>query len=174
MENPGKLSKIGLGGGCHWCTEALYQSLRGVLKVEQGFIASINDESTPSEAVVVHFNPGIISLKTLIEIHLHTHDSTSDQSMREKYRSAIYAYSNLQLKQVESIVSKLQADFSKSTITKILKFSNFRLSMKKFQNYYYSNPDKPFCRNYIHPKLQLLQKNFSTAIDSGKIHTAIN
>lgn len=79
-----KIQKIGLGGGCHWCTEAVFQSLIGIEKVEQGFIASTEEYNTFSEAVIVHFDSEVISAKTLIEIHLYTHKSTSQHSMRSK------------------------------------------------------------------------------------------
>ena len=174
MKKPSKLNQIGLGGGCHWCTEALYQSLLGVQHVEQGFIASVNNDTAYSEAVVVHFDPETISLKTLIEIHLNTHDSTKIHSMSEKYRSAIYTFSDEQRKEVRLIINQLQLNFSKQLITKILTFNDFRFSNERFRNYYYSNPDKPFCRNYISPKLQLLRTKFSNALDSDKINTIKN
>ena len=91
-------SKIGFGGGCHWCTEAVFQSLIGVEKVEQGFVASFNLHNELSEAVIVHFNHKRISLQTLIEIHLLTHSSTSDHAMRKKYRSAIYTFKRIPIK----------------------------------------------------------------------------
>jgi peptide-methionine (S)-S-oxide reductase len=59
------LQKIALGGGCHWCTEAVFQSIIGVEKVEQGFVASIDENNSFSEAVIVHFNSEVISLNTL-------------------------------------------------------------------------------------------------------------
>ena len=76
--------KIGFGGGCHWCTEAVFQSLIGVETVEQGYIASEDDMTSFSEAIIVHFNQEEITLKALIEIHLFTHKSTSNHSMRSK------------------------------------------------------------------------------------------
>lgn len=88
-----EIQKIGFGGGCHWCTEAVFQNLKGVNHVAQGWIASDENNTAFSEAVVVEFNPPKINLKTLIEIHLATHKSTSNHSMRKKYRSAIYVFS---------------------------------------------------------------------------------
>ena len=152
--------KIGFGGGCHWCTEAVFQSLIGVSKVEQGFIAATEDDQF-SEAVIVHFNPEMISLKTLVEIHLHTHKSTSNHSMRNKYRSAVYTFNDTQKKVAKKILEELQLDFSKEIITQILSFREFNISDELFQNYYYKNPSKPFCETYINPKLSLLMKEFS-------------
>ncbi|MEM9546265.1 MAG: peptide-methionine (S)-S-oxide reductase [Bacteroidota bacterium] len=80
--------KVGFGGGCHWCTEAVFQSLNGVTEVEQGWIAS-KEAPLLSEAVIVHYDEKIIDLTILIEIHLRTHSATSSHSMRSKYRSAI-------------------------------------------------------------------------------------
>ena len=168
------LNKIALGGSCHWCTEALFQSLNGVAQVEQGFVASNPEHRTYSEAVVVHFNPEIIALKDLIEIHLHTHKSTSNHSMREKYRSAIYTYDDIQSEEVAEILRDLQFNFKAKIITEILPFKDFKQSDERFLNYYYSNPEKPFCKNYINPKLQLLRERFSAKVDSAKVSQGIN
>jgi len=90
------MAKIGFGGGCHWCTEAVFQALNGVQKVEQGFIRSDPPQDSFSEAVIVTFDSKILSLETLIEVHLRTHASTSSHKMRGKYRSAIYIFDNQQ------------------------------------------------------------------------------
>ncbi len=163
------MEKIGLGGGCHWCTEAVFQSLRGVAKVEQGFIASTDKNNTFSEAVIVHFDPTSISLKDLIEIHLHTHESTSDHSMRQKYRSAVYVFSEGQRQEVKEILTRLQSDFESPLITQVLPFDAFKPSEVQFADYYYKNPQKPFCRSYIQPKLKMLLERFSDAVDDEKI-----
>ena len=155
------IPKIALGGGCHWCTEAVFQSLKGVGKVEQGYVASTGENSSFSEAVVIHFNVEEISLRTLIEIHLHTHKSTSAHSMRDKYRSAVYTFSKKQSNQAEEILKLLQTGFDKKLITKVYPFSAFKSSREQLLNYYYSNPNKPFCETFINPKLQLLLEQFA-------------
>ena len=91
-----ELTKIAFGGGCHWCTEAVFQALKGVEQVDQGWVSSIHKNAAFSEAVIIAFDERKIDLETLIEIHLITHKSTSNHSMRNKYRSAIYCFSNLQ------------------------------------------------------------------------------
>ncbi|MGC1204202.1 MAG: peptide-methionine (S)-S-oxide reductase [Flavobacteriaceae bacterium] len=107
-----KLTKIAFGGGCHWCTEAVFQSLLGVSKVEQGFVASTGQHNSFSEAVIVHFNVAKISLTTLIEIHLNTHKSTSNHSMRTKYRSAVYTFFEEQKHDAERFVESFQNQFT--------------------------------------------------------------
>jgi peptide-methionine (S)-S-oxide reductase len=163
-------SKISLGGGCHWCTEAVFQSLLGVVKVEQGYVASIGDNSSFSEAVIVHFNSEEISLKTLIEIHLHTHKSSSNHSMRSKYRSAVYTFSEVQKQEVEQIIATFQKQLEKKLITEVFTFQTFKASRAEITNYYYNNPKKPFCESFINPKLKLLLKQFSSAVDQEKLN----
>lgn len=157
--------RIALGGGCHWCTEAIFQFLKGVQKVEQGYVASIGEYRSFSEAVIVHFDPGIIPLERLIEIHLHTHKSTSNHSMRSKYRSAVYVFDEAQEEQSRSIIRDMQANFSEELITKVYPFDSFKPSRKELHNYYLSDPKKPFCKTFIDPKLQLLHRQFPDSIN---------
>ncbi len=162
-------SKIALGGGCHWCTEAVFQSLKGVEKVEQGYVASTGENDTFSEAVIVNFNADVISLATLIEIHLYTHKSTSDHSMREKYRSAVYVFSEEQKESSENIIQGFQKEFDDKLITSVYTFKRFKASREEILDYYYENPDKPFCKKFIDPKLKLLQLKFLKEINKEKI-----
>lgn len=161
--------KIALGGGCHWCTEAVFQALIGVEKVEQGYVASTDENNTFSEAVIVHFNPEVITLQTLIEIHLHTHKSTSQHAMRKKYRSAIYYFSEIQKIEAEGILNTLQTKFENKLVTQVYPFSEFKPSREAIQNYYQKNPEKPFCERFINPKLKMLLNHFSDQIDSDFI-----
>ncbi len=152
------VSKIGFGGGCHWCTEAVFDALKGVHHVEQGWIASEGEHAAFSEAVVVHFDVDKISQHTLIEIHLLTHASTSNHSMRGKYRSAIYAFDDSQLEQARESLSMLQANFDEELITRVLTFAEFRINTEEFLSYYRKNPEKAFCKRYIEPKLKKLME----------------
>ncbi|SMG12585.1 peptide-methionine (S)-S-oxide reductase [Marivirga sericea] len=156
-----KIVKVGFGGGCHWCTEAIFQSLIGVEKVEQGWIASAVPNDNFSEAVIVHFFPDEIELSILINIHLHTHSCTELHSMRSKYRSAVYAFSEKQEQEIKNILSDLQQEFEERIITEVLAFKDFKRNQENYLNYYYSNPEKPFCKNYISPKLKKLTDKFS-------------
>ena len=159
-----ELTKIAFGGGCHWCTEAVFQHLIGVEKVAQGWVSSVDENETFYEAVIVYFDAQKIDLQILIEIHLQTHKSTSNHSMRNKYRSAIYYFSYQQKEESKNILQELQANFENKIITKILEFNLFKPSLEGFHNYYQSNPDKPFCQNYINPKLKFLLKNLQTTL----------
>lgn len=169
-QNNMKTQKIALRGGCHWCTEAVFQSLIGVEQVEQGYVASTEDNKSFSEAVIVHFNTEKISLKTLIEIHLHTHKSTSNHSLRKRYRSAVYYYSETQKLQSIQHLKTLQQGFDELIITQVLPFSAFKPSRKSLHNYYQTNPDRPFCKRFIDPKIKFLLQRFSKHLRSTE-HT---
>ena len=149
--------KIAFGGGCHWCTEAVFQTLKGVSKVVQGYVASTAKNSSFSEAVVVHFDPEIIELKDLIAVHLETHNSTSNHSMREKYRSAIYTFDRKEYHEASQILSAFQKHYDGKLITRVLPFKAFKASRESIQNYYLKHPKNAFCERYIHPKLAKLR-----------------
>jgi peptide-methionine (S)-S-oxide reductase len=156
--------KVALGGGCHWCTEAVFQSLLGVIKVARVYVESIGDNSSFSEAVIVYFNSDEISVKTLIEIHLHTHKSTSNHSMRHKYRSAVYTFSEVQ-KQVGKSLQHFKS-FQKEINNTGTYISKFKASRAEITNYYYKTKDSA---SFINPKLKLLLDQFSSAVNPEKL-----
>lgn len=151
------LDKIGFGGGCHWCTEAVFQTATGVLKVDQGWIASVQPHDSFSEAIIVHFNPEKTDINTLISIHLKTHSCTSDHSMRDKYRSAVYTFNEEQISIVEQVLVNLQTEYDQPIVTQVLNFVSFKENKEEYQNYYLKNPEKAFCVRYIEPKLRMLE-----------------
>ncbi|MBD3905116.1 peptide-methionine (S)-S-oxide reductase [Chryseobacterium sp. Ch-15] len=162
-------NKIGFGGGCHWCTEAIFQSLIGIADVKQGWISSFGKNVSFSEAVLVEYNPLTISLKDLIEIHLYTHSSTSKHSFREKYRSAVYVFDEDQEKECEKIIEEFQYDFDDQIITKVLLFRDFKLNKTEQLNYLYTRRNAPFCKNIINPKLTFLMNQFGDFSNKEKI-----
>jgi peptide-methionine (S)-S-oxide reductase len=154
------MHKVGFGGSCHWCTEAIFRSLKWVTEVEQGWISSDGENAAPSEAVLVSFDETQIGLKTLIAIHLHTHSCTAEHSMRGKYRSAVYTFNDEQANFAEQAINDIQKDFDQPIITKILSFQAFRLNDESYLDYYYKDPSKPFCQNIVNPKLKELTQRF--------------
>jgi peptide-methionine (S)-S-oxide reductase len=154
-----KLKKVGFGGGCHWCTEAYFQSLLGVEKVEQGWINSFAPNDAFSEAVIVHYNSAVIPLEILVTVHLHTHSSTKDHSFRQKYRSAVYVFDG-KIEESQSLIAQCQVDFNEPIITQVLLFLNFKLNIEQQQNYYLKNKEGIFCQRYISPKLERLKVDY--------------
>lgn len=159
--------QIGFGGGCHWCTEAVFQALHGVDEVSQGFVRSDPPHDAWSEAVIVTFDSAVIDCAVLVEIHLRTHASTSEHSMRGKYRSAVYTFSDKQVLQVTDIIDALRPKFDEPLVTMVLPHKAFKPSDERFQNYYASDPERPFCQAYIDPKLRLIREQFAIHQDGG-------
>lgn len=151
---------LGFGGGCHWCTEAVFQTFRSVQSVEQGFIRSTPPDDTWSEAARVTFDPEVLPLAVLIEAHLLTHSATSDHTMRGKYRSAVYVPDSLDAAPIQAALDTLRPGFDAPLVTRILPLIDFKPSETRFQNYYAADPDRPFCQTYIEPKLALLKQRF--------------
>lgn len=163
------VKKGGFGGGCHWCTEAVFASLNGVLNVEQGWVASIGENTSLSEGVIVEFDDDKISFSTLIEVHLYTHSATSLHTMRGKYRSAIYTFSTTDTQIAEAALQELQRDFKDTIITAVMPFGTFVINREESLDYYFSDPYKPFCKTYINPKLRIILKQFSGAANKDKL-----
>lgn len=163
------MTTVGFGGGCHWCTEAVFASLKGVSNVRQGWISSERPNLEFSEAVLLDFDPEQIDLATLIAIHLYTHASTSNHSMRGKYRSAVYFLDAETQKSAKASLANLQREFDKPVVTQVLSFAAFRLNREDSLNYYFSDPERPFCEVYINPKLRFLTQRFSRHLDLGKL-----
>ncbi|MUP45720.1 peptide methionine sulfoxide reductase [Gramella sp. BOM4] len=157
MEN---LQKIGMGGGCHWCTEAVFQVLKGVKRVEQGYLSIDSDPEKFYEGVIVYFNSTEIDLKTLIKVHLQTHQSQENHSLRTRYLSAIYYFDKTQKARIENILDRLKEKGIKF-ITRAVPFGKFRASREEIRNYYRTDPERPFCKTYINPKLKIIQDHFS-------------
>lgn len=161
------VQRIGFGGGCHWCTEAVFAALRGVGRVEQGFIRADAPDDSFSEAVLLTFQPDRISLGSLIEIHLRTHSSTSNHAMRPKYRSAIYVMDEVQAEAARRALIELGPGFDAPLVTRILPYRTFKASDVRFQRYAEKNAGGPFCTTYIDPKLALLRKEFGGLLRSA-------
>ena len=157
------LAKIGFGGGCHWCTEAYFQSLKGVEKVEQGWISSEKPNDSFSEAVIVHYDSNEIPLNVLIAIHLHTHASTKLHRFRKKYRSAVYVFDG-EIDETKNIIFDNQVDFEEKIITEVLVFNQFKLNAENQLNYFEKNREGVFCKRYIHPKLKMIEREYGNYV----------
>lgn len=162
---------LGFGGGCHWCTEAVFQRLRGVNDVKQGFILSDPPDDSWSEAVEVTFDPQEIPLEALVSIHLATHASQADHKMRGKYRSAIYSSDAELRRDIESKIYELSRRTGGTFVTRALMLRGFKRSDERFHDYYRTNPDRPFCQTYIDPKLAKLRAGFAQYLETADTRT---
>ena len=162
------LARIALGGGCHWCTEGVFVSLRGVARVEQGWVSARPPHDAFSEAVIVHYDPAEVSAADLIAVHLETHAATKAHPLRHKYRSAVYAFSPADRARFAGILDDLAADFDEPLVTRVYDFVAFRLSLPEHRDYYRTDPERPFCRRFIAPKLARLRAERGELLREGE------
>ncbi|WP_245893394.1 peptide-methionine (S)-S-oxide reductase MsrA [Parapedobacter indicus] len=160
--------KIDFGGGCFWCTEAIFQRLKGVLKVENGFsggkIANPTYREVCSggtghaEVVEVTYNPDEISFEDLLRVHLSTHNPTTlnqhgaDQG--SQYRSIIFYRNENEKQAATKIIDEVQKSYPDKVVTQLEMFEHFYKADDYHQDYYNNNPDEGYCRAIIDPKLE--------------------
>ncbi len=168
-------------GGCFWCTEAIFNKLKGVDEVISGY--SGGRVNTPTyeevssgntghaEAIQVKFDPLIISYEKLVEIFFKLHDPTTlnrqGADVGEQYRSVIFYHSDEQKKIAERVLRKLEEEkvYEDPIVTEIAKFSNFYKAEDYHQNYYEKNRNtNAYCRIVIDPKIAKLYKQFGDKV----------
>jgi peptide-methionine (S)-S-oxide reductase len=137
--------------------------------VRQGWIGARAPDEPLSEAILLEYDPEVIGLETLIAIHLHSHSSTKWHSMRDKYRSAVYVFDQGQELAASLAISSMAKEFDEPIITQVLFHERFVLNQKDLLNYYHSDTERPFCKNYISPKLKALMQRYTTAFDPEKL-----
>lgn len=164
------------GGGCYWCTEAVFQRLEGVTKVESGFSggsvpnpsyeAVCQGTTGHAEVIQITYDPAKIAFEKLLEVHFKTHDPTTlnrqgaDQGTQ--YRSAIFFHDDEQRLQAEKVKAALDASgaYSDKIVTEITAFKEFYKAPDYHQNYYNQNTTQGYCRAVITPKLEKFEKAF--------------
>lgn len=166
-----------LGGGCFWCTEAIYQDLIGVKKVLSGYSGGHVDNPTyrqvtsgttgHAEVIQVVFDPKEISFEEVLEIFWATHDPTTlnrqGADVGPQYRSAVFYQSEDQKQKAEFFKKKLDESgaFSRPIVTEITAFSNFYVAEDYHQNYFKENGGQPYCQFVIRPKMEKFKKAFA-------------
>ncbi len=172
--NFGELDTMVVGGGCFWCTEAVFLQLRGVEKVESGYAGGYTQNPTykeictgrtgHAEVVRVYFNPQVVSYKELLEVFFSTHDPTTlnrqGADVGTQYRSVIF-YKNEEQRQIASaLIKELENEkiFDKPIVTELSPLPTFYLAEDYHQNYYNNNPTQGYCTFVISPKLKKLRE----------------
>lgn len=164
------------GSGCFWCTEAVFQKLKGVQSVTSGYCGgSVKDPTYAqictgrtghAEVVQITFDPKVITYVQLLEIFWRTHDpTTQDRQGNDRgtqYRSAIFYHSARQRELAERYKKKIDEAqvFKSPLVTEITAFTEFYKAEDEHQNFYAQNSRQPYCRAVIRPKLDKLQKVF--------------
>ena len=164
------------GSGCFWCTEAVFQQMKGVRKVESGYSGGAVPFPTYEqvctgrtghvEVVQVTFDPKVISYPELLEVFWRSHDpTTKDRQGNDsgpQYRSAVFTHSDRQKQLAERYKQKIDAAevFRSPVVTEITPYTVFYPATADHQNFYASNPRQGYCRVVIGPKVEKLRKVF--------------
>jgi peptide-methionine (S)-S-oxide reductase len=109
--------------------------------------------------VLIRFDPGIISLNILIEVHLRTHSTNSGYTPNGRYRSAVYVRDANQQRRTGAAITRLGKEVDTAARTKVPMIVGFRSSEERYRNYYRTVATRPFCRRYIDPKLVAIRRD---------------
>lgn len=167
---------ITLGGGCFWCTEAVYDELKGVLSVESGYSGGQATNPTykqvcagttgHAEVVQVTYDPQVISLKEILIVFFDVHDPTTlnRQGADEgtQYRSVIFYRTPEQKAVAEDVIHELTSAhvWNSPIVTEIAPFTSFYVAENYHQEYFQHNSSQPYCRIVISPKMKKFREHY--------------
>lgn len=168
--------------GCFWCTEAVFQRLKGVEEVKSGFTGGhiknppyrevVMGRTGHAEAIQLSYNPDILDYKTLLYVFFSTHDPTTlnrqGYDVGEQYRSEIFYHNEKQKATAEALIEELEAEniFEDKIVTKLSEASRFYSAEDEHQNFYNNFSENRYCQLVIEPKLATLRKKFSHQLKS--------
>lgn len=175
MENE-KFETATLGGGCFWCTEAVFDSLKGVKGVVSGYSGGHKEDPTyvevctgstgHAEVVNVTFDPSVISFKEVLQIFFATHDPTTlnrqGHDVGTQYRSAVFYHSDEQKRVAEEVIKEIgeQEIYDAPIVTEVAEFTKFYPAEHYHQDYFANNPNQPYCSAVVAPKVAKFRKAF--------------
>jgi peptide-methionine (S)-S-oxide reductase len=165
-----------LGGGCFWCTEAVFSSIEGVLMVEPGYSGGRPEDATyrlvstgrtgHAEVVQVSFDPKAITFREILEIFFATHDPTTlnrqGADVGPQYRSVVFYHDEEQKSIAKEIIERLNREriWDNPIMTKVEPYEAFHRAEEHHMNYYERNREQPYCRLIIDPKIVKLTERF--------------
>ena len=171
------LQTITLGGGCFWCTEAVYVQVRGVVDVESGYCnghvrqPSYQDVCTGStghnEVVKLVYDPAVISTREVLEIFFVIHDPTTlnrqGNDTGTQYRSGIYYSTPEQQAVAQEVIAEMHSSgvYSRPVVTEVVPLDNYSAAEDYHQDYFERNPNQGYCMAVAAPKVAKFRKTFS-------------
>jgi len=173
-----QLAVATFGNGCFWCTEAIFQQLKGVKTVLPGYTGG--EVKNPSykavcagttghaEAIQITYDPSVISFRELLDVFFYTHDPTTlnrqGGDVGTQYRSAIFFHDKEQQSDAVKIIEQLTAEgvYSDPIVTEITAFDVYYEAEAYHQNYYNNNKNQGYCRAVINPKLDKFMKKYGS------------
>jgi peptide-methionine (S)-S-oxide reductase len=170
------------GGGCFWCTEAVFSELRGVISVAPGYAGgtvpnpSYDDvcggKTGHAEVIQIVFNPSQIAFNDLLTVFFATHDPTTlnrqGNDVGTQYRSLVLYTTEKQKQDAEAFIKKLNESDPKGkpVVTEVKPLEKFYEAEDYHHNYFKNNPGQPYCQVIIEPKVQKLEKKFAELLKS--------
>ncbi len=165
------------GGGCFWCTEAIFSELKGVASVMPGYAGGQMEKPSyeavsggttgHAEVTKIEFDPNKISYKDLLTVFFYTHDPTTlnrqGADIGEQYRSVILYTNEGQKNQAEAFIKELEEAkaYDKPIVTEVKPLEEFYEAEEYHRDYYKKHKNAPYCQLVIAPKLEKLEKRFS-------------
>ncbi|MFC2127615.1 peptide-methionine (S)-S-oxide reductase MsrA [Bacteroidota bacterium] len=166
-----------LGNGCFWCTEAIFQRLKGVNDVRSGFSGGsiknpayrevVTGRTGHAEVLHICYDDALISFTKLLEVFFATHDPTTlnrqGNDVGTQYRSAIFYHDEAQKKISEELILELEKAkvFQDKIVTEVVPFEVFYKAEEYHHNYFEGHQEEPYCNLVINPKLQKFLKTFA-------------
>ena len=176
QETNDNMEQATFGGGCFWCTEAVFQRVDGVEKVVSGYSGGqiknpsyreiCTGRTGHAEVIQITFNPEKVSYSELLEIFFNTHDPTTlnrqGNDVGTQYRSVIFYHNEKQQETANRVKEKLDEAgiWDDKIVTEISPIENFYIAEDYHQNYYNNNKNQPYCRIVITPKIEKFEKVF--------------
>ena len=166
-----------LGGGCFWCTEAVFDDLNGVEAVESGYSGGTTPNPTyaqvctgttgHAEVIQVTFDPSVVSFKEILEIFFSVHDPTTlnrqGADVGTQYRSVIFYHDEEQRRVAEEVIRELEAArvWDGTIVTELAPFETFYKAEDYHQEYFRLNGEQPYCRMVVAPKVAKFRQHYS-------------
>lgn len=178
--SPSQTETIVLGGGCFWCTEAVFDRVQGVVDVESGYCngQTVNPSyeqvctgrTGHVEVVKVEFDPAVISLREIFEIFFVVHDPTTlnrqGNDVGTQYRSGIYFTNDAQKEVAQAVIREIEAGktYSAPVVTEVVPLANYSAAEAYHQDYFLNNPNQGYCAFVVGPKVEKFQKTFASRV----------
>lgn len=164
-----------LGGGCFWCTEAVYLEVRGVTRVESGYMGGhvVNPSyeqvcsatTGHAEVVRLEFDPSVVSYRDILEIFFTIHDPTTQDrqgnDVGPQYRSVIFTTSPEQDATARKVMAEMAAVWDAPIVTQILPQETWYKAEDYHQNYFAQHPLQGYCAFVVAPKVAKFRKTFA-------------
>lgn len=179
-DSTNKTALATFGGGCYWCTEAIYQMIPGVKSVSSGFAGGTKENPTyeevctgttgHAEVIQLEYDPSAVTYEQLLHTFWEAHDPTTlnrqGNDVGTQYRSIILYRNESEKAAAEKSKAEAQKQFSRPIVTEIVPLKKFFKAEDYHQNYFRTHPNQPYCRAVIAPKVEKFEKKLKQTSDA--------